>query len=44
MIKYKNLNIFGISKISAYKLLDVIGIHLIDIALLYFICGFLIQW
>jgi hypothetical protein len=36
MIKYENLNIFGIPRISAYKLLEVIGIHLIDIALLYF--------
>jgi hypothetical protein len=44
MIKYENSNIFGIPKISAYKLLEIIGIHLIDIALLYFLCGFLIQW
>jgi hypothetical protein len=42
MIKYENLNIFGIPRISAYKLLEVIGIYLIDIVLLYFLCGFLI--
>jgi hypothetical protein len=44
MIKYENSNIFDIFRISAYKLLEVIGIHLIDIALLYFLYGFLIQW
>jgi hypothetical protein len=44
MIKYENSNIFGIPRISAYKLLEVIDINLIDIALLYCLCGFLIQW
>jgi hypothetical protein len=43
MIKYENSNIFSIPRISAYKLLEVVGVHLIDIVILYFLCGFLIQ-
>jgi hypothetical protein len=43
MIKYENLNIFGIPRILSYKLLEIVGVHLIDIVILYFLCGFLIQ-
>jgi hypothetical protein len=42
-VKYENSNIFSILRISAHKLLEVFGVHLIDIVLLYFLSRFLIQ-